>query len=257
MNNSLLALVVGLAAGICGALVPGMLRGEPDTRGEAGHDTTADLRVVLERLDRIEEHLAASRPMLRGSAGGAGEATTTLPKLAAGDEAVLDAILARYDERMRRVVGETVAEKLGAITTVSDISEVVSLPQKKKVTLAEFAQELELSSYQEDELRRLHEQTMEKMIALLATEEDGGVETVRRDLDEAKGDPTKATALMGKYIGRLIGNIGGFIMLDQEHDKNVKELLGEDKAARLENDFQLSDVDPYDLETVITMGFGE
>ena len=257
MNNTLLALVIGLAAGVCGALVPGMLRGEATT-GEAGSSGgPTDLGAVLERLDRIEEQLAASRPLLRGSTGNADAPTVTLPKLAAADEAVLDAILARYDARMREVVVEAMDEKLDMITDGGGISEVFEVPQKKEVTLAELAQELELSSFQENELRRIHEESMEKALGLLATDEDGGVETVRRDLEEAKDNPEKATALIGKYMGRLIPNIGGFMMLEQEHNKKLKELLGEEKATRFENDYEVTDVDPYDLETVFTMGFGE
>jgi len=258
MNNTLLALVIGLAAGVCGALVPGMVRGDSSTVTGPGSDGPADLGAVLERLDRIEEQLAASRPLLRGTGGGDATApTTTLPKLAAEDEAVLDAILARYDARMREVVGQAMDEKLESITVDGEILDSFEIPEKKHMTLAEVAQELELSTFQEDELRRIHEESMEKALTLLATEEDGGVETVRRDLEEAKDDPEKATALIGKYMGRLIPNIGGFMMLEQEHNKRVKELLGEDKAQQLENDYELTDIDPYDLETVFTMGFGE
>ena len=261
MNNALLALVIGLAAGVCGAVVPGMLRSEGAGGASSGGAGPADLGPVLERLDRIEEQLAASRPLLRGAAGSPGDADAptdpvTLPKLAAADQAVLDAILARYDARMREVVGEAMDEKLAELGP-SITSETIEIPEKKHVTLAELAQELELSSFQEAELRRIHEESMEKALVLLATEEDGGVETVRRDLEEAKDDPAKATALIGKYMGRLIPNIGGFMMLDQEHKKKVKDLLGEDKARRFENDYEVTDVDPYDLETVFTMGFGE
>lgn len=259
MNNTLLALVIGLAAGVCGALVPGMMRGDASTGDGTGVAATTDLGPVLERLDRIEEELAASRPMLRGTGGNAGssEPTLTLPKLAAEDEAVLDAILARYDARMREVVGETMDERLGDIPTIGGASPPFEIPSKKEVTLAELSQELELSAYQEDELRRIHEESMEKALELMATDEDGGVETVRRDLEEAKDNPDKAAALVGKYMGRLIPNIGGFMVLEQNHQKKVTELLGEDKAQRLENDYEVTDMDPYGLETVFTMGFGE
>lgn len=257
MSNPLLALVIGLAAGVCGALVPGMLRGGSAPAGEAGGGSV-DLAPVLERLDRIEAQLAASRPLLRGSGGGEADAPPVpLPRLAEEDEAVLDALLERYEARLREIVGETLDEKLTPILKVSDISEVEPVLEKKQVTLAELAQELELSTYQEDELRRIHEESMEKALALLATEEDGGVETVRRDFEEAGRDPTKATAVIGKYMGRLIPNLGGFIMLEQEHKKRIQDLLGEEKAQRLENEYDVTDVDPYDLEAVFSMGFGE
>ena len=257
MNNTLLALVVGLAAGVCGGLVPGMLRGD-SSGSSASAEAGADLGPVLDRLDRIEEQLAASRPMLRGTGGAADDApAVTLPKLAEGDEAILDAILARYDARMRQAMAEVLDERFeGGIPEIG-ISDAVEIPEKKRVTLGELAQELELSRHQEDELRRIHEESMEKALALLATEEDGGIETVRRDLESAREDPAKAAELVTKYMGRVIGNIGGFIMLEQEHDKRVNELLGEDKAQRLENDYEVTDLDPYDLEAVFTVGFGD
>jgi len=253
MNQTLLSLVIGLAAGVCGAVLPGLVFRDDAASGTGGSTTTSDLRAIVERLDAIEARLAQrgpAAPVLRGAAEVAPEA----PRLAADDQALIDAVVARYDEHMRSVVSETVAEEIGKHGSLSQPMPI-EVPPKKKVTLAELAVELELSSYEEAELKRISDETSEKVLALLATEEDGGVETVRRDLDEAKADPEKRKGLVTKYMGRMFSHLGDFIVLGQEHEAKVAKLIGKEKADRLQSEFEVSDLDRYSLESVLSASF--
>ena len=56
-----------------------------------------------------------------------------------------------------------------------------------------------------------------------------------------------------EFNGQIISFFSDWI---QEHDKRIQELLGEEKATRLENEYEVTDIDPYDLEGVFTVGFG-
>lgn len=255
MNQTVLALVVGLVAGICGALIPTWVV-ERAPEGSAGI-ATADLRPVLERLDEIEARLEVIQPapLLRGSssavAAGARDGGAADPHI--------DAVLARIDERIGETVREAMVETWGEMVeaTPSEIPKVPEEPVTKKVTLAEAAAELELTAYEEQEVRRIHEETMDKLVELLASEEDGGVATVRRELEEARDQPQKRMELVGKYVGRVFTNLGGFIMLGQEHEQKMRKAVGPEKAKRLDDDYEITDLDPYDLEGILSDTFGD
>lgn len=255
MNNTVLALVVGLIAGVCGAFVPVVLRGDATAAASSG-EVPADLKPLMERLDRIEailEHQPRTAT-LRGSSGGE---PIDPEALAAATGTSVEALLDRIDARVRATVKETATETWKELGAGSTAAVEIEVPEKKKMTIAEIAEELELSSYEEAELRRIHEETLEGALKLLATEDDGGVEGVRRELDEAKRDPAKRMALVGKYMGRLLGNIGGFMVLGQQHEKKIETLIGKDKAHRLESEYSPTDVDPYDLESLLEGSFGD
>ena len=256
VNNTVLALIVGLIAGAAGAFVPTLLTSGDD--GALTAESSADLRPILERLDRIETML--ENPPRTASLRGLSGDGATLPGSAGADgEITVDALLARLDERMRQTVKESMKDTWAELGASSGAAEAVEIPEpeKKRVTLADAARELELSGQEEAELRRIHEETFEKALELIASEEDGGVDQVRRELEEAKTDPAKRMGLVGKYMGRVLGNIGGFIMLGQEHDQKIVKAIGKDKARRLENEYELTDVDPYDLESMLSGGFGD
>ena len=249
MNNVVLAIVVGIASGLAGGILAGMARG-PSGAAPADAPPPVDLTTLASRLDRIEALLQLrtedASAALRGS--GAGDMAEREAR-GLGDAGAVDALVERLDERMRQAVAESVRstwEELG--DPAAQATEVVA-PGKKKVTLAEAAAELELSAREEEEVRRIHGETLERVIALLGKDQEGGEAKVRADFQAAKDDPERSALLAAAYMGRVMTNLGGFIQVGLDHDRKMKEALGTEKAARLESEYDLTDLDPY--------GFGE
>ncbi len=254
MNNVVLAIIVGIAAGLAGGFLAGMA--QPPTGGSpTGLPSGVDLTTVEMRLDRIEALLELRREEAGAALhGSAARDAAAGPGGGLGDAEAVDALVERLDTRMRAAVAETVRttwEEMGAAAAASD---PFAPPPKKRVTLAEAAAELELSSAEEDDVRRISEDTMEKVVALLGKDQEGGEAKVREDFQAAKDDPAKSIELMGTYMGRVMSNLGGFIQIGMDHDRKMKEAIGPEKAARLEDEFEVSDLDPYGLEDLFSFG---
>lgn len=254
MNNVVLAIIVGVAAGLAGGLLAGMTRA-PRGVSPAGTLTGVDLTTLEARLDRIEALLQIRTEETEAALHGSGARERAAgPGGGLGDTEAVDALVERLDTRMRAAVAESIRstwEELGATSAGPD---PIAPPPKKKVTLAEAAAELALSAAEEDEVRRISEDTMEKVVALLGKDQEGGEAKVREDFQAAKDDPAKSLELMGTYMGRVMSNLGGFIQIGMDHDRKMKESIGPEKAARLENEYEISDLDPYGLEDLFSFG---
>ena len=253
MNSTVLALLVGLVGGVCGALMGGMVsKGAAPTAPDGGR--AVDLSSLERRLEDIQAQLDELRlgtpgePTLRGSAAGA-EAMT-----AKRLDALADALAERLEPSVRKTVGETVKESIEEMGRLDAIPSL-EVPAKKAVTLAEAARELELSAQEEADVRRITEESVTAFLEALADKETG-IEGVKQDLLAAKDDPAKRAELIPKYLGRLMGNLGKVIVIGTEHEKKMEAAIGKEKAGRLDSEFALTDVDPYDLEGVFE-GFGD
>ena len=200
MNNVFAALVVGLVAGVGGALTLHLLGGM--SGGDDGDGASVDLAPIEQRLGTIERELQAIRnppetltsPAMReGARAGAGAA------LPGGDEAV-ESLLAKIDER----VGKTVERKFEEMKAGDDEKKEGrnARPERRRVSLARAAQELELTGQQEDELRRIYQESQDKVFALLA-KPDGDPEEVKREIMEAVGTPEGTGKIIGKYMPKV------------------------------------------------------
>jgi hypothetical protein len=251
MNQLGLSLLIGLVAGAAGALGVHALTKDPSS-SDCLVDA-ADTAGIHARLERIEAALKrgglAARPTLRGTAPDAAGGALAL------SEAQFDALAARLEARLAPALtkGIDASVQKAMAGTDADWEEVPSGPEpaevhgQKKATLAEAAAELGLTSEEEEAVRRITEESIEGFFKLLAGK-DGAIADVKREFEDARRDPKLKAALAEKYMSRAMSDLGGLITLGLKHDRRMKEAIGPEKAARLERDFEVTDLDPYGLE---------
>ena len=253
MNNVFAALVVGLVAGVGGALTLHLLGGM--SGGDDGDGASVDLAPIEQRLGTIERELQAIRnppetltsPAMReGARTGAGAA------LPGGDEAV-ESLLAKIDER----VGKTVERKFEEMKAGDDEKKEGrnARPERRRVSLARAAQELELTGQQEDELRRIYQESQDKVFALLA-KPDGDPEEVKREIMEAVGTPEGTGKVIGKYMPKVMGSLGEFIGIQTGRRAAINKALGPEKAERLRREYSIEEDDILNLQTTMRMDMG-
>jgi hypothetical protein len=241
MDRWIVALVVGLLGGAGGALATRALFPEAPTAQESlagpGHDA---------RLDRIEKallDLGARGPILEAAPGGRGaEARApgglglalTGPEGEAFKKALRDELGAALDQHAGKVraAGEEAARAGKA-----------KEPSKKRVSLADASREIGMTAAEEEALRRIYSESQEKMMRLAAGE-NGDVEAVRRDVEEAKRDPKRRNGVMMKYMPRMLPKIGEFMQIQVDQQTAVQEALGPDKAERLDREYDLIEANP-------------
>ena len=238
MNNTVIAAIVALVAGFGGAWLFGQVGGSSAATGEAEgtgdadllREQIADLKRELQAIKNPPETLSASAPA--GVRGGASE------------EAVVEAVLAKLDER----VDARVEKKFESMAASED--EGVSIRTgsgrrggRKRVSLEDAARELELSAAEEDELRRIYDESLNKFMKLAAGP-DGDVEDVKRDLEQMRKDPASARTLMMKYVPNMMSNIGKVMSISTERQAAVEKAIGVDKARRLNSEFDVIEANP-------------
>lgn len=245
MNQTALALIVGLIAGAASGFVTSQFRIGNSGTSRLGADS--DGGDVLARLERIEA--ALERAPLRtapGLSGTGDRSASSGPSV--GDDAQLDALVARLEERLAPTIRESVKTSMDeAIEARGSEVFAEATPAKKKVTLAEAAAELGLSAQEEEAVRRIANETAEEFLKVMAGK-DGNVDEIRREFEEAKDDPAKRVAVTTKYMGKVMSNIGGLMGVAMTHQTKMREALGAEKADKLDNGYELTDVDPLGLE---------
>jgi hypothetical protein len=249
MDKWVLGLLAGLVGGAGGAFAVHLLVSRPEPA------TGAPDPSVSARLDRIEKALVPNptAPTLEASPTLEAMAEDTLgarleriERLLAGgqgraDPATDPAVLAV----VRKALGEELEARMGPPDADGAAGKNVrpGEPKKQRVTLSEAARELDLSSAEEAELRRIYADSQEKLLKIIAGP-DGDVAAVRHDLDEAKKDPKKGPLMMAKYMPKVLPRLGEFIQVSLEQDAAVQAALGADKAARLESGFNVIEANP-------------
>jgi hypothetical protein len=239
MDRWLLGLLAGLVGGAGGALATHLLlpprdappeapaaqvsRPQPESQraGGAGgpvlearpEDT---LSTRLERIERLLEAAARSRAE------------------AAADPAALALV--------RKAIGEELEARMGALKPAEGEGKGKAAG-KKRVTLSEAARELDLTSGEEAELRRIYADSQEKILKIVAGP-DGDVDAVRREMDEAKKDPKRGAQMMAKYLPKVLPRLGEFMQVGLEREAAVQAAVGPDKAARLDNRFDVIEANP-------------
>jgi len=240
VNQTVVAIIVGLAAAAGGVLLMDSMRGSDGTV-VAG---ATDLSGIEARLLEIEKRL----PAAGGGAGlsGSGIPAPLLDRLeaieraltsgaagaAGGGAAAPAGSLARIDERLA-----SIEEKISGGAGEERRS---GRRSKKRVSLADAATELELSGQQEDELLQIYERFHQKMYKIAAGP-DGDPEVVKREVAEAAKDPSKSMALVGKYMPKVIGNFAGLMEAQGERDTAIQKLLGPEKAERLNREYDIKE----------------
>ncbi len=239
MNNVFVVALVALIAGAGGAWLFGQVAGgESGAGGVEGSDDASLLREQVADLTREIERLK-NPPATLGVDAPAGARAG-----AASEQAVVDAVLAKLDERVDARV-KTRFEELAAEEGTSGEGERRGRrgSRRKRVNLEDAARELELSAAEEDELRRIYKDSMDRMLKLAAGE-DGDVEAVKRDLEEARKNPMAGRGLMMKYLPKIMNNMGEMLSITTEREAAVVKAVGPDKARRLNSEFDVIEANP-------------
>lgn len=250
MRKGLGALVVGLIGGALAAVVILYVVKPP---GDGAISASGDLRgnpAVLERLDRIEA-LLEQRGLLTARLEGRAEGPDGTAPGARGEAAArLEAGIAeRVDEvlqeKVKPYVDTAVQEKWDELQAKKDDDEQPGRRGRRRMALADVAREVGLSAREEDDLRRIFANAENKLYELFA-KPDGDVEQVKRDLEAFKTDPTARPQLMGKYVPKMLKNIGEVMAIEQEKNAAVVEAVGEERAAELSG-YNIEEANPLDM----------
>lgn len=238
MNNILVVAMVAALAGFGGAWLFGAVAEDPAAGGAAAgtgdadllREQLADLEREIQDLKNPPEALAVSAPAEASVANGE-------------RDAVVAAVLEQLDER----VDKRVAAKLGELASSEEGAS--ARPGRgfgggrKRVSLADAARDLELSAAEEDELRRIYAESMERFLKLAAGP-DGDVEDVKRDMEEVRKNPASGRTVMMKYLPNMMKNIGEVMTISTERQAAVEKAIGKDKAGRLQTEYDVIEANP-------------
>ncbi len=245
MDRWIAALLAGLVGGVGGTLAVRELF-PPPAASELGSQGTGGVDARLERIEASLAALAARGPMLEGSAGPAGGRSDVGGPGGMGAVALTGPAGEAFKKALREELGAALDQRLEKLGKASDELEQlarVKPPEKKRVNLADAARDLELTAQQEDELRRVYTTSQDKMLRLAAGE-GGDIEAVRREVEEASRDPKKRPLIMAKYMPRMLPKLGELITIQMEQQTAVEAVVGPDKAARIDNEFDLIEANP-------------
>jgi hypothetical protein len=241
MERFLLALVAGMLGGAVGALAVDLIGGR--TASSTGDPAptpaglTADLRELAERMARIERALPAETAPEARLQGRPDDPVTAEAAALAANEAA-EAQLQRIEERVTAA-----AERAFAKLEERREKPAPAPDRKKRMTLAEVSAEIGLSREEESEIRRIYEETGEKLLKVLA-EPDGDVEAVKRDLEAAAKTERGRNVVMMKYLPKILPKIGDVLSIQADRESRVAATLGPERAERYER-FDVVEADPY------------
>jgi len=251
MQQNVLVILAALLAGAVGGYAVGALQGGEHSPAAALPAGDGDLAEIVARLDRLEADQARPAPLTtEPSLRGAGKVRVV------GAARDLDALATALEARLTPRLKESVKVEVADAFKKAAAEQPVAAPEvkKKRVTLAEAAAELDLTADEEASVRRIAAETTTAFLGLLTTI-DESVEDIRRDFEDAKNDPKKRAALRPKYLGRVMGNLGGLITMGLTHQQKMKAALGAEKAGKIDDGYTLTDLDPYGLEDMFEGSF--
>jgi DnaJ-domain-containing protein 1 len=209
----------------------------------ADGDVKAELAAIRRWLERpgsvrAPGTLAASPTAATGAgAAPAGTADGSRPLTTADLEAaVAKAVEATLDERAEADKAAAAAEKA---------------PKPRK-TLAEVARELNLSSAQEDAVRQAYREAGDRLLKVMA-EPESDAETLRRELEAAKGDQGKTMGLVTKYMPKFITKLGDVMSIQAERDEKIRKAVGDENVQRLDG-YRIEEEDPFGLDGDVSVG---
>ena len=241
------AALLGASAGTYAVLrfAPPTLPATP-AAGETATD--GDVKAELAAIRRwLERPGAVGVPGTLAASPAGSAATDTSAKGAAADgsrpitAADLEAALAK--------AVEATLEKRAEADKAAAAAEKAPKPRKP---LAEVARELNLSSAQEDEVRQAYREATDRLLKVMA-EPETDAESLRRELEAAKGDQGKTMGLVTKYMPKFITKLGDVMSIQMERDAKIRKAVGNDTAGKLEG-YRIEEEDPFGLDGDVSVG---
>lgn len=144
---------------------------------------------------------------------------------------------------------EATLEKRAEADKAAAAAEKTPKPRKP---LAEVARELNLSSAQEDEVRQAYREATDRLLKVMA-EPETDAESLRRELEAAKGDQGKTMGLVTKYMPKFITKLGDVMSIQMERDAKIRKAVGNDTAGKLEG-YRIEEEDPFGLDGDVSVG---
>jgi len=123
---------------------------------------------------------------------------------------------------------------------------------KARKSLAEVARELDLTSSQEDAVRQAYRDATDRLLKVMA-EPESDANTLRRELEAAKGDSSKTMGLVTKYMPKFLTKFGDVISIQAERDAKVRTAVGTDKADKFDR-YRIEEEDPFGLDGNVSVG---
>jgi hypothetical protein len=233
----LLGALVGAVAGVFAAraLTP------PDSHAPAAPEARAsdDLREQVAEIRRLLD-----RPALASAPAAPAAGTGTAPAAPAGAVVAPEQVQALATQ-----IAQALEERKAAAEKAAKEAQAA---RKRRVPLAEAARELQLTAAQETEVRRAHEEAVEKYLKLLA-EPEGDAESLRRELLAARNDPAKKRAIVTGRLPKFMSKLGEVMAIETERETRIIAAVGEDKADQL-REYDLEEKDPFELGGNVTVG---
>ncbi|MFO0931531.1 MAG: hypothetical protein U1E39_02340 [Planctomycetota bacterium] len=220
----------------------------PTAPAAADAATDADVKAELAAIRRwLERPGAIGAPGTLAASPAASGATGTAPASTAGDAA--RPITASDLEAAVAKAVEATLEKRAEAEKAAAAAEKAPKPRK---SLAEVARELNLSSAQEDAVRQAYREAGDRLLKVMA-EPESDAETLRRELEAAKGDQGKTMGLVTKYMPKFITKLGDVMSIQAERDEKIRKAVGDDNAHRLD-DYRIEEEDPFGLDGNVSVG---
>lgn len=245
-----LAALLGAAAGTYAVnrLAPPPTTSVPS---DAGSAPDADLRAEVAAIRRwLERPGATGAPGTLAASPSAGPAGATAGGAAVGGpaDAARPMTQADLEAALAKAVETTLAKRAEADQAAA---EAAKAPKPKK-SLAEVARELNLSSAQEDEVRQAYREATDRLLKVMA-EPETDAESLRRELEAAKGDQGKTMGLVTKYMPKFLTKLGDVMSIQMERDTKIRKAVGNDVAHRLEG-YRIEEEDPFGLDGDVSVG---
>lgn len=241
--------VAGLLGAAAGAFVatrwaPGPGSRDVPAEGSAAsvaelRDEVAGLRLLLERPGALGAPAAlGARAAGDGAAPGEGAARPG------------DAPLRLAD--VEAVVTKAVEGALAQRDADAKAAAAAAKAPKPRKPLAEVARELNLTGTQEDAVRAAYREATDRMLKVMA-EPESDPETLRRELEAAKGDRAKSMGLVTKYMPKFLTKLGDVMTIQAERDDKIRKAVGDDGAAKLDR-YRIEEEDPFGLDGDVSVG---
>ncbi len=249
---SFLGAILGCVGGLWLAphLGSGRTTAEPGSADEA---TVRELKEQVAEIRRLLERptgLAPSGSRSPGDAVASAGAGTASGTPASGGASAAPALTAEALEALAAKAAEAALDRREARE-----KEAAKKPEKKRLPLRDVARELSISAAQEADLRKAYQDANDRFLKLMA-EPESDAETLRRELEAAKDDPGKRTALAMKSLPKMLSKLGDVISITAERDAKVRAAVGADTAKKLKA-YDIEEEDPFDFGSGFAMTMGD
>lgn len=253
MSRFLVPFVAALLGAALGAGVATRLSPARDVPAESTPidlgDVRADLAALRARLDPPGGGGLAMPFKQRGVGGPTSEEPAPAPS-PTGDSPAVGATA----DTLETVVARAVETALERRAEAERAAKAEAEKPKIRRPLAEVARELGLSPAQESEVRAAYRNAVDRMLKVLA-EPESDAETLRRELDDARGDRGKGMAVVARHMPKFLSKIGDVMAIQAERDQRIHAALGPEHVESWVR-YRVEEEDPFGLSGDVSVGVG-